>query len=187
MTMHLDTVDTPIGALALVVDGQGRLSACGFTTDHSRMTRRLERDANRLRRTRNPAGVSRALAAYFDGDLTSLDALDVQLEGTAFQRRVWNALRTIPLGHTWSYAQLAHHIGHPKAVRAVGLANGQNPIGIVVPCHRVIGSNRTLTGYAGGIERKRWLLQHESALTLSWASFQARTPAHSGSVARAHH
>lgn len=163
MTLHLDTFDTPIGTLALVVDDEGRMRACGFTTDHSRMTRLLKRDASQMQRTRNPAGVSVALRAYFEGDLAALDRLDVQLLGTAFQRRVWNALRTIPLGHTWSYAQLATDIGHPAAVRAVGLANGANPVGLVVPCHRVIGKHGKLTGYGGGLDRKRWLLEHEGA------------------------
>ena len=87
----------------------------------------------------------------------------VKTGGTAFQKAVWAALRAIPAGETRSYSQLAAAIGSPKAVRAAGLANGQNPIAVVVPCHRVIGANGTLTGYAGGLERKRWLLAHEGA------------------------
>jgi methylated-DNA-[protein]-cysteine S-methyltransferase len=90
--------------------------------------------------------------------------LPVKTAGTKFQREVWRALRYIPCGKTISYGELARRIGRPKAVRAVGLANGSNPIGVVVPCHRVIGSNGTLTGYGGGLHRKRWLLQHENAL-----------------------
>src|SRR5690606_4692756 len=110
-----------------------------------------------------PRAVRTAVSAYFGGDLTALDGLTVQTGGTDFQRSVWTALRAIPAGQTRSYGQLAAAIGSPKAVRAAGLANGQNPIAVIVPCHRVIGANGTLTGYAGGLERKRWLLAHEGA------------------------
>ena len=105
-----------------------------------------------------------AIAAYFAGDLAALDSLPVAGIGSDFQRRVWAALRTIPAGTTQSYGQLAAAIGQPAASRAVGLANGANPIGIVVPCHRVIGTSGALTGYAGGVERKAWLLIHEGAI-----------------------
>jgi methylated-DNA-[protein]-cysteine S-methyltransferase len=111
----------------------------------------------------NPGGLTAAMSAYFGGDLAAIDMLPVETGGTPFQRSVWRALRDIPCGTTISYAELARRIGRPSAVRAVGLANGSNPVGIVVPCHRVIGSNGTLTGYGGGIERKRWLLAHERA------------------------
>ena len=100
------------------------------------------------------------MAAYFAGDLTEFD-VPLGLKGTDFQRRVWDGLRQIPFGETWSYAQLAENVGNAKACRAVGLANGRNPIGIIVPCHRVIGADGTLTGYGGGLERKAWLLEHE--------------------------
>ncbi len=102
-----------------------------------------------------------AIAAYFDGELHAIDSLPTATEGTPFQQCVWRALREIPAGQTVSYGALANRIGKPSAVRAVGLANGANPIGIVVPCHRVIGANGSLTGYGGGLERKRWLLHHE--------------------------
>jgi methylated-DNA-[protein]-cysteine S-methyltransferase len=102
---------------------------------------------------------------YFAGELGAIDDLPVKTAGTPFQRAVWSALREIPLGATESYGKLAERIGRPTAVRAVGLANGSNPIGIVVPCHRVIGANGSLTGYGGGMERKRWLLEHEKAQT----------------------
>jgi methylated-DNA-[protein]-cysteine S-methyltransferase len=102
------------------------------------------------------------MARYFAGDLTAIEKLRVETGGTHFQHEVWRALRDIACGTTISYAQLAERIGRPNAVRAVGLANGSNPVGIVVPCHRVIGANGSLTGYGGGIERKRWLLEHES-------------------------
>jgi methylated-DNA-[protein]-cysteine S-methyltransferase len=100
------------------------------------------------------------LEAYFAGALTDFD-LELRLEGTAFQQEVWAALRDIPYGETWSYGQLADRIGKPGAARAVGLANGRNPIGIIVPCHRVIGANGSLTGYGGGLPRKQLLLQLE--------------------------
>ena len=109
------------------------------------------------------APISTAFERYFAGDRTALKTVPWTTGGTAFQRKVWQALATIPVGETWSYAQLAAAIGSPKAVRAVGLANGANPIPIVVPCHRVIGANGSLTGFGGGLDRKRWLLRHEGA------------------------
>ena len=109
----------------------------------------------------DPAGAVSVLSRYFAGDLTSLDQVDVELHGTPFQERVWTALRTVAAGMTTSYAELAGRVGAPSAVRAVGAANGANPVAIVLPCHRIIGSNGSLTGYGGGLERKRWLLNHE--------------------------
>ena len=110
------------------------------------------------------AGPSRqAVDAYFAGDLAALAAISWRTGGTDFQRSVWTALCAIPVGETVTYKQLAERIGRPSAVRAVGLANGANPVGVVVPCHRVIGSDGSLTGYGGGLERKRWLLTHEGA------------------------
>jgi methylated-DNA-[protein]-cysteine S-methyltransferase len=106
------------------------------------------------------AAAARQLSEYFAGNRRDFD-LPMRLEGTAFQRRVWRELVEIPYGKTWSYGELARRIGNPNASRAVGLANGRNPLSIVVPCHRVIGADGSLTGYGGGIERKRWLLAHE--------------------------
>ena len=102
------------------------------------------------------------LKAYFEGDLYEFD-IDMELRGTEFQQRVWQGLQEIPYGETWSYGQLADHIGSPGAQRAVGLANGKNPIAIIVPCHRVIGANGSLVGYGGGLDRKVWLLGLEGA------------------------
>jgi methylated-DNA-[protein]-cysteine S-methyltransferase len=102
------------------------------------------------------------LDAYFAGALTQFD-IPVKLDGTEFQRRVWSELQAIPYGETISYGELARRVGSPKASRAVGLANGRNPVTIIVPCHRVIGSNGKLTGYGGGLDRKTWLLDHEAA------------------------
>ncbi|HEX5264621.1 MAG TPA: methylated-DNA--[protein]-cysteine S-methyltransferase, partial [Phenylobacterium sp.] len=112
---------------------------------------------------RSPARVRGAFEAYFRGEARALQTVPWQASGTDFQLKVWNALCTIPAGETLSYAGLAERIGRPTAVRAVGLANGANPVAVVVPCHRVIGTNGSLTGYGGGLPRKRWLLAHEGA------------------------
>jgi len=110
-------------------------------------------------------GVLEALRAYVAGDLAALAEIPIRFDrGTPFQREVWSALQQIPVGETISYAELARRVGRPAAFRAVGSANGQNPIGIVVPCHRVIAADGSLGGYAGGLDRKRWLLAHEGAL-----------------------
>jgi methylated-DNA-[protein]-cysteine S-methyltransferase len=114
-----------------------------------------------IARDPDPAGAVSALRAYFDGDLTALDGVGVELNGTPFQRRVWEALRTVRAGTTASYSEIARRIGAAAAVRAVGAANGANPVAIIVPCHRIIGANGSLTGYGGGLERKQWLLRHE--------------------------
>lgn len=106
--------------------------------------------------------VTAQLAEYFAGDRTAF-TVTLAPAGTAFQQRVWAALRTIPYGDTWTYLQLAEHLGNPAAIRAVAAANGRNPVGIIVPCHRVIGSDGSLTGYAGGLDRKRFLLDLEGA------------------------
>lgn len=117
-----------------------------------------------LKETQNRHPVDAHIENYLNGDLHAGEDLIVDCGGTPFQQRVWAALRTIPVGKTWSYGELATRLGTPSAARAVGLANGLNPVSLFVPCHRVIGSNGTLTGYAGGLERKKWLLNHEKAL-----------------------
>jgi methylated-DNA-[protein]-cysteine S-methyltransferase len=166
LRLLLDRIDTPIGEMLLVADHDGNLRAIDWTDHETRMHRLLRlhygEDGFRLAPARNPNGLADVIHSYFAGELTAIDALPVKTAGTLFQREVWRALRTIPCGDTVSYAKLAERIGRPAAVRAVGLANGSNPIGIVVPCHRVVGSNGSLTGYGGGIERKSWLLGHES-------------------------
>jgi methylated-DNA-[protein]-cysteine S-methyltransferase len=170
LRLLLDRLATPIGDLLIVADGDGALRAT-FWTDHLDELRTvLERSYPGLRielePAANPHGLTSAVAAYFSGDLHAIDMLPVETAGTQFQHEVWHALRLIPCGTTVSYGELARRIGRPAAVRAVGLANGANPVGVVVPCHRVIGSNGSLTGYGGGIERKRWLLDHERQLRL---------------------
>ena len=167
LELLIDRIDTPIGEMILVADRDGNLRAADWTDHEERMQKLLcrhyERDGFTLTPARNPGGLSDGIRRYFAGDLTVIDRLPVQTAGTLFQREVWLALRKIACGATVSYARLAEQIGRPSAVRAVGLANGSNPIGIVVPCHRVIGANGSLTGYGGGMERKRWLLEHERA------------------------
>jgi methylated-DNA-[protein]-cysteine S-methyltransferase len=161
----VDHVATPTGEMALMADRDGNLRMIEWPDQGSRLKRQLDRQFGKDRYTLTPAsdpgGLSSALRRYFEGDLSVIDRLPVKAEGTPFQQSVWTTLRTIPCGTTISYAELARRIGRPKAVRAVGLANGRNPVGVVVPCHRVIGSNGSLTGYGGGLPRKKWLLAHE--------------------------
>jgi methylated-DNA-[protein]-cysteine S-methyltransferase len=156
---------SPIGEILLVTDAAGRLRALDFHDYEPRFRRLLKRHYGDIALVEDapPPAIERALTDYFRGDLGALDRLEVATGGTRFQRAVWAALREIPAGRTLNYTQLAEAIGAPKAVRAVGLANGANPVGVVVPCHRVIGANGSLTGYGGGLERKRWLLAHEGA------------------------
>jgi methylated-DNA-[protein]-cysteine S-methyltransferase len=164
----IDRVTTPMGELIVVADRDGNLRTIDWTDHEARMKQLLDQQYGkgtyRFVPTRNPGGLSSAMRRYFDGDLDVIDDLPVKTEGTPFQKSVWKALPRIRRGTTISYAELARRVGKPKAMRAVGLANGQNPISIVVPCHRVIGSNGSLTGYGGGLERKKWLLHHEGAL-----------------------
>ena len=178
LQLRIDRIETPIGELLVVADGEGRLRAVDWADYETRMLRLLGlhygKDRFELRPSRNPHGLSDAISRYFGGDIAAIDDLPVKTAGTAFQRRVWSALRKIPCGAPISYGRLAEEIARPTAVRAVGLANGSNPISIVVPCHRVIGSNGSLTGYGGGLERKRWLLEHEgTALRFSLRDFAA--------------
>lgn len=162
-TLMLDRLPSPVGEVLLVTDAEGAVRALDFADYEPRMRRLLARHSPgaTLVEGRAPDPLRRAVTAYFHGDLGGLDGVTVKTGGTAFQEAVWAALRAIPAGETRSYGQLAAAIGAPKAVRAAGLANGQNPVAVIVPCHRVIGANGTLTGYAGGLERKRWLLAHE--------------------------
>lgn len=156
-TRKTTTVDSPIGPLTLVGEG-------GYLTGlHMQDQRHMPPGISSCEPDESAfADAAAQLRAYFAGDLKSFD-LPLRLSGTDFQRRVWEGLLGIPYGATISYQQLAERIGNPKACRAVGLANGRNPIAIIVPCHRVIGANGTLTGYGGGLDRKRWLLDHETS------------------------
>jgi O-6-methylguanine DNA methyltransferase len=166
MRFLLDRYVSPLSPLLLITDDEGALRALDFGDHEPRMNRLLaERYGDvAVKRGAAPKAITRALDTYFDGDFAALEDVAVATGGTAFQRAVWHALREIPPGTTQSYGQIAASIGRPAASRAVGAANGANPVAIVVPCHRVIGANGALTGYGGGIARKRWLLDHELGL-----------------------
>ena len=166
MQLTLSRYDAPVGELLVVTDLGNILRALDFSDFEERMLTLLGRHYGTvvLSNGSAPARVTAALDAYFSGDLVALESLEIATGGSAFQRSVWAALRQIPAGETTGYGALAALLGNPGAARAVGLANGANPIGIVVPCHRVIGASGALTGYAGGVERKRWLLRHEGAI-----------------------
>jgi methylated-DNA-[protein]-cysteine S-methyltransferase len=167
-SLALDRFDSPLGALLLAFDRDERLWALDFEDHAERMHGLLRRRGHSVPPPldRAPRMLRDALERYFAGELAALDKLEVHMGGSDFQRCVWRALRAIPAGSTTTYGRLARDLGRPSASRAVGHANGSNPIGIVVPCHRVIGADGTLTGYAGGIERKRWLLAHEREASL---------------------
>jgi len=149
--------DSPIGKLMLIGDGHA-LTGLYMESYRSAWARQkeLQRDDAALKTTREQLG------AYFAGELKDFD-LALHGAGTEFQQTVWRALCEIPYGETTSYGELARRIGQPTAARAVGLANGQNPIAVIVPCHRVIGADGSLTGYGGGLPRKKWLLAHEAS------------------------
>lgn len=160
-----DLFDSPVGGLLLAADDAG-LTEIQFEPHR----RPAPASGGSPRPTDGASAAARTIAearaqltAYFAGELDTF-ALPLAAHGTPFQERVWAALRDIPFGETISYAELARRVGEPRAVRAVGGANGRNPLPVVVPCHRVIGADGSLTGFGGGMERKRWLLDHEGAL-----------------------
>lgn len=155
-------VASPIGTILLVTDGEA-LRALEFLDHEPRVHRllRLQYGSYTLTHTRDAGEFGQSIDAYFAGDLAAPDRIVVRTAGTEFQRSVWAALRLIPPGTTSTYGQLAARIGRAKASRAVGHANGANPVAIVVPCHRVVGADASLTGYGGGLERKAWLIAHE--------------------------
>jgi methylated-DNA-[protein]-cysteine S-methyltransferase len=165
LTFTVDRLPSPLGRILLVSDSEQRLRALNWE-DHED---RLERDLRRIYGRRSvqlepgaaPPAIRRALERYFGGKLQAIDEIAVATGGTPFQSHVWRGLRRIPVGTTLSYGRMAQRLKCPLAVRAVGLANGSNPISIVIPCHRLIGADGSLTGYGGGLERKRWLLEHE--------------------------
>jgi methylated-DNA-[protein]-cysteine S-methyltransferase len=169
LTFVMDRVPTPIGDMLVVVDRDGNLRGADFF-DHEERMRTLLRQQYAREGTvaivdgDAPKAIRTAIEAYFDGDLTAIDKLPIKTGGTPFQRDVWRLLRLIPAGKTTTYGKLAARLGVPNAARAVGTANGANPIGVIVPCHRVIGSDASLTGYGGGLPRKQWLLTHEGAV-----------------------
>ena len=163
-----DQLPSPIGTVLIACQGDA-LCALDYADYESRMVELLRARFGevKLARRRDPNGIPARIKAYFDGDFTALDAIRTDAGGTGFQAKVWQALRSIPPGKTATYGEIASRLGSPRAARAVGMANSLNPIAIVVPCHRVVASNGRLTGYAGGLDRKRWLLNHESAARLA--------------------
>ena len=168
MKLTLSHIQTPTGQMMLLLDDAKSVRAFEWADHQARLDRLLARQYPKttfqISEETPPAPYHTRIHAYFAGDICALETLPVAFGGTPFQQTVWHALQTIPAGSTLSYARLAAQIGNPNAMRAVGLANGANPIALIVPCHRVIGANSTLTGYGGGIERKHWLLRHEGCL-----------------------
>jgi methylated-DNA-[protein]-cysteine S-methyltransferase len=163
--LRLDRLATPIGEALLITDEAGALRAFDWADRESSMSRLLRLHYGSLVPVSGaaPGDLKRQLRRYFEGDIGGLATIEWRTAGTPFQRAVWTGLTTIAPGETLSYGRLAAKLGCPTSVRAVGLANGSNPISVVVPCHRVIGAEGSLTGYGGGLERKRWLLNHEGA------------------------
>jgi methylated-DNA-[protein]-cysteine S-methyltransferase len=170
LTFALSRLETPIGVALFATDDRGRLRVFDWEDRAERMQRGLDRIYRASGGVRLDERVAAAwpvrdrLQAFFAGDLAAIEAIPVESVGTPFQRKVWATLRQIPAGQTWTYTELAVRAGKPAAVRAAGAANGLNPISVVVPCHRVIGADGSLTGYGGGIPRKEWLLRHEGAV-----------------------
>ena len=163
--LTLDRMDTPVGEAIVVTDEAGFLRLFQWIDEGGRregLVRRYYPTAPIIDGPA-PSAIRAAIETYFAGDVHALETISWRSAGTAFQETVWRALCDIPVGTTISYGELARRIDNPKAVRAVGLANGANPNGLIVPCHRVIGADGTLTGYGGGLHRKTWLLRHESA------------------------
>ena len=161
----LDRMATPIGIALMVTDADGVLRAFDWEDHSARLTEllRLQYGAVLLQDARAPEPTVAALSAYFKGDLAAVNTIKWRVAGTPFQRKVWTALQRIPAGTTMTYGAFAAQLGTPKALRAVGHANGSNPLSVVVPCHRLIGANGSLVKYGSGLARKRWLLAHEGA------------------------
>jgi methylated-DNA-[protein]-cysteine S-methyltransferase len=184
MNLTAARVVSPVVVIDLFV-GDGTLWALGFAGQTPELRARLRaRGASFDGDPARAAPIATRVRAYLDGDLDALDDVAVEPGGTPFQRRVWRALREIPVGQTRSYAELARAIGQPSAVRAVARANARNPISLVIPCHRVIGADGALCGYAGGVERKRWLLEHEASTGLHAGRRGARRDSRSASAER---
>jgi methylated-DNA-[protein]-cysteine S-methyltransferase len=166
MTLAIGRYDSPIGALAVATIGD-RVVGIDLGGNPAGLETSLARKAGYPESGTPSLAVLARLRRYFDGELDALDDIAVDPAGTPFQLRVWTALRDVRAGTTTSYSALARHIGTPNAVRAVGAANGANPIPIIIPCHRVIGADGRLVGYGGGLDRKRWLLAHEGVRSQS--------------------
>ena len=151
-----DKIETPLGTMTLVWSQEGLLTGAFDGTSNLLSYKNAKRK-------KCPDHFSNAFEDYFKGDQGALDRLPIKQNGSAFYRKVWRELRKIPFGETRSYSDIATAVGSPNAVRAVGTANAKNPHTLIVPCHRVIGKDGSLTGYGGGLKRKAWLLEHEGA------------------------
>jgi len=162
MILYQESISTPIGELLIVTNQQGELCALDWLDHRERFEKLLLRYFGQMPELASSTVHSVNLRSYFEGDLGKCQNSTLHWSGTHFQQSVWKELCKIPVAETISYGELARRIQNPKAVRAVGLANGANPLSIVVPCHRVIGANGSLTGYGGGLQRKEWLLAHEA-------------------------
>jgi methylated-DNA-[protein]-cysteine S-methyltransferase len=161
-TRLVEEIATPVGGMTMITAAGGLLRMLEFDYREARWRPIAARRFRNATFVEKPSGHRRKLERYFDGDIAALDEIETDGGGTDFQRKVWTRLRAIPPGTTTSYGAIARDIGKPAAMRAVGHANGANPIAIVVPCHRVIGSDGSLTGYGGGLPQKHWLLDHEA-------------------------
>lgn len=173
--LGLETISSEIGTI-LVITEAGKLCAIEFHDCKPRIMAWLNKRFGpvELRPANTSSGIAERIQAYLNDKQHSLDDIPIDTGGTTFQQQVWQALRQIPVGTVITYGQLAERLGKSSASRAVGLANSQNPVSIVLPCHRVIGANGHLTGYAGGLERKRWLLEHEG-VQLNYRPFRQLT------------
>jgi methylated-DNA-[protein]-cysteine S-methyltransferase len=171
MELIFDEINSPLGPM-LAVSRVGALCSLDWSEFADRQREQVVRRFGDVpwKRVPDPNGISRRLRGYFDGDIGALGDIAVDTGGTPFQGLVWQALRTIPPGLTVSYAELAQRIGRPGSARAVGHANSLNPVCLVLPCHRVVGSDARLVGYAGGLDRKRWLLNHEWTMRVKQAA-----------------
>jgi methylated-DNA-[protein]-cysteine S-methyltransferase len=160
--LFIDRIEFQLGEILIVTDGE-KLCAVDFSGYEDRMMNLLQKryDSIQLIDTQNPQGFSDRLRGYLNGEWQAIEDIPVSTGGTPFQQKVWLSLRSIPPGQVMTYGALATLLDKPSASRAVGMANSLNPISIVLPCHRVIGANASLTGYAGGLDRKQWLLNHE--------------------------
>jgi methylated-DNA-[protein]-cysteine S-methyltransferase len=166
LALTLERMPSPIGAMLLLCDAKQRLRALDWADHEHRLRDLLRRQYGayvEIAETSKTSPASKAMKDYFAGNLRAIDKIAIATGGTDFQTKVWRALRKVPAGTTLSYSALATRIGHPAAIRATGAANGANPISIVVPCHRLVGSDGKLVKYGGGLHRKAWLLRHESA------------------------
>jgi methylated-DNA-[protein]-cysteine S-methyltransferase len=161
MDLIYEDVETTIGAFR-IAERDGRVCAAAFGDRWDAVADRVEAHSGPIRWVAGPTRAADAVRRYFDGDIGAIDDVDVATAGSAFQASIWSQLRRIAPGSTMSYSELADAVGTPRASRAVGTANGANPICLIVPCHRVIRADGTPGGYGGGLERKRWLLAHEA-------------------------